>query len=268
MSSTSKKTAVVTGASSGIGAVYADRLAGRGYDLVLVARRADRLAALVERLSSTYGRDVRVLPADLGQEADLEKLEDLLANDPSIRVLINNAGLAKLQPFGQTSLEHSTSQIALNITALTRLTRAALPAFLARNAGVIVNVASVLAVHTLLASSVYSGTKAYVLAFSRGLQEEVANTGVKVQVVLPASTATELWSEDVSGIPLTALRPETVMTAEDCVDAALAGFDSGENITWPSVADDALWDSFDKARSTLFSATQVGTPAPRYRKNK
>lgn len=264
--STSNKSAVVTGASSGLGAVYADRLAARGYDLILVARRADRLATLSEKLSATHGIKVQVLAADLEQEADLAKVERVLREDSSIHMLVNNAGLARLLPFAQSSSGDTYSQLSLNITALTRLTHAALPGFISRNDGVIINIASVLAVHSLPISSVYSGTKAYVLAFSRGLQGELANTGVKVQVVLPASTATEIWSERVSGIPLSALNKESVMSAEDCVDAALTGLDMGEAVTWPSVADGALWDSFDVARSTLFAATQVGTPAPRYRK--
>ncbi|SFD39029.1 hypothetical protein SAMN05216321_11881 [Cupriavidus sp. OV038] len=264
--STSRKTAVVTGASSGIGAIYADRLAARGYDLVLVARRADRLAALSEKLSETHGVKVQVLVADLENEADVVKVEAVLANDARVRVLVNNAGFARLRPLAQSSVNDSTSQIALNITSLTRLTHAALPGFLSRNDGVIINIASVLAVHSLPVSSVYSGTKAYVLAFTRGLQDELANTGVKVQVVLPASTATEIWTEGVSGVPLSALRPESVMSAEDMVDAALVGLDNGEAVTWPSVADESLWAKYDAARSALFAATQVGTPAPRYQK--
>lgn len=264
--STSRKTAVVTGASSGIGAIYADRLAARGYDLVLVARRADRLAALSEKLSETHGVNVQVLVADLENEDDVVKVEAVLANDAGVRVLVNNAGFARLRPLAQSSVNDSTSQIALNITSLTRLTQAALPGFLSRNDGVIINIASVLAVHSLPVSSVYSGTKAYVLAFTRGLQDELANTGVKVQVVLPASTATEIWTEGVSGVPLSALRPESVMSAEDMVHAALVGLDNGEAVTWPSVADESLWAKYDAARSALFAATQVGKPAPRYQK--
>ena len=114
--------------------------------------------------------------------------------------------------------------------------------------------------------AVYSGTKAYVLAFTRGLQAELADTGVKVQLVLPASTATEIWSEEVSGIPLSALRQESIMSAEDMVDASLTGLDNGETVTWPSVADEGLWTAYDTARATLFAATQTGTPAPRYTK--
>jgi hypothetical protein len=264
--SSSKKTAVVTGASSGIGAVYAQRLAARGYDLVLVARRADRLATLAEQLTKAHGVDVRVVAADLEKDADVARVEAILASDSSVQMLVNNAGLARLRSLKDTSVADAHSQVALNVTALTRLTQAVLPELVARNEGTIINVASVLAVHSLPISAVYSGTKAYVLAFTRGLQAELADTGVKVQLVLPASTATEIWSEEVSGIPLSALRQESIMSAEDMVDASLTGLDNGETVTWPSVADEGLWTTYDTARASLFAATQTGTPAPRYLK--
>ena len=264
--STSSKTAVVTGAPSGIGAVYADRLAARGYDLILVARRVDRLNALADKLSTAYGRKVQVLPADLAKESDLARVEAVLKSDDSVRMLVNNAGIARFSPFAQSSIDDSASQIALNITALTRLALAVLPGFVARNEGVLVNVASILAVHALPISTVYSATKAYVLQFSRGLQQELANTGVKVQAVLPAATETEIWTEDVSGIGLSALAKDTVMRVDDLVDAALAGLDQGEAVTWPSVGDAGLWDRFEAARGALVGATQTGTPAARYKK--
>ena len=257
----SKNTAVVTGASSGIGSVYADRLARRGYDLILVARRGDRLQNLATKLEQAYGIKAETLVADLEKEDDLARLETVLASNSAIRILVNNAGIARLSPVAETPVKESLSQIALNITALTRLTHAVLPAFKERNEGVIINIASVLAVHALPVSSVYSGTKAFVLNFSRGLQQELTGTGVKVQVVLPAATATGLW--DVSGVPLAALPQETVMSAENLVDAALAGFDQGESITWPSMADAGLWERYDTARSDLFAATQTSKPAPR-----
>ena len=263
--STSSKTAVVTGASSGIGAVYAERLAARGYDLILVARRADRLNALADKLSWAHGIQVRVLVADLAKESDLADVEAVLRRDASVKVLVNNAGLARLTPFAPSSVDDAASQIALNITALTRLTHAVLPGFVSRNEGAVINIASVLAVHALPISSVYSATKAYVLQFSRGLQGELAGTGVRIQVVLPAATETEIWTEGVSGVPLSALDKNSIMSAPDLVDAALVGFDKGEAVTWPSVGDAGLWNTFDTARAALFGATQTGTPAARYR---
>ncbi|WP_457389292.1 SDR family NAD(P)-dependent oxidoreductase [Roseateles sp. P5_E1] len=259
----SRKVALITGASSGIGAVYADRLAARGYDLILVARRADRLQALSAQVSKAYGIKAEAIVADLTQDQDLARIETVLATQEDLRVLVNNAGVARLGPAAQTSANDAMSQIALNITALTRLSQAVLPAFVARNQGLIINIASVLAIQSLPISAVYSGTKAFVLQYSRGLQQELAETGVKVQLVLPASTATELW--DASGVPLSALNKASVMTTENMVDAALAGLDQGETVTWPSVADAGLWDKYEAARSELFANTQVGTPAARYR---
>jgi len=258
----SRSVALITGASSGIGAVYADRWARRGHDLILVARREDRLRALAHKLSKEQGVEVEIVVADLQAESDLARLEQRVGGEPRLAVLVNNAGLARLGPFAQSRPEDSRAQIDLNITALTRLTRAALPAFTARRRGLIVNIASVLAVQTLPVSAVYSGTKAYVLAFSRGLQQELKDTGVKVQVVLPAATATEIW--DSSGVALSAIDRSTVMSAEDLVDAALAGLDQGEAITVPPLADAGLWSRFEEARTTVFAATRTGKPAPRY----
>ncbi|WP_149540030.1 SDR family NAD(P)-dependent oxidoreductase [Siccirubricoccus phaeus] len=254
--------AVVTGASSGIGAVYADRLAARGHDLILVARRAERLQALAARLAETHGRKAEILVADLADPADLARIARTLAANPRIEVLVNNAGLARLAPFATAPLADSLSQIALNIASLTQLTQALLPGFLARNRGLIVNIASVLGLEVLPGSAVYSGTKGFVLNFSRGLQKELAGTGVTVQAVLPAATATEIW--DKSGLPLAHLDAKTVMTTEDMVDAALAGLDQGEAVTIPPLADIGLWEQAEAARLALFAATRTGQPAPRY----
>lgn len=259
----SKKVALVTGASSGIGAVYADRLAARGYDLILVARRAERLEALCAQVSKAHGIKAEPIVADLTKDRDLARIEAVLSTNGDLRVLVNNAGIARLAPAAQMAANDVASQIALNITALTRLTQAVVPAFVARKQGLIINISSALAVHSLPISAIYSGSKAFVLQFTRGLQQELAETGVKVQLVLPASTATEIW--DLSGVPLAALNKETLMTTEHMVDAALAGLDQGETITWPSVADASLWEKYEAARSALFAGTQAGTPAPRYK---
>jgi len=261
MSTSSQKIAVVTGASSGIGAVYADRLAKRGYDLVLIARRTERLQSLAAKIARTHGVKVAPMIADLETEAGLASVEQFLASNPAVSVLVNNAGIARLAPISDRPLQDSLSQIALNITALTRLTHAVLPGLKSRNEGAIINISSVMALNTLPISSVYSGTKAFVLAFSRGLQQELADTGVKVQVVLPAATATEVW--DQSGVPLSALAPESVMSTEDLVDAALSALDKGENITLPSVADTEAIERFEAARIALFATSQTGKVAPR-----
>lgn len=261
MSTSERKIAVVTGASSGIGAVYADRLARRGYDLVLVARRAERLQALAATIAATHGVRVEPLVADLASEAGQAAVERLLASNPDIDVLVNNAGIARMAPIAASPLHDSLSQIALNVAALTRLTHAVLPGMVARNAGTIINIASVMALHSLPISSVYSGTKAFVLVFSQGLQQELAGTGVTVQVVLPAATATEVW--DQSGVPLSALAPESVMATDDLVDAALLAFDRGDHVTWPSVADVEMIERFETSRTALFTVAQTGKVAPR-----
>ncbi|QJP17320.1 SDR family oxidoreductase [Starkeya sp. ORNL1] len=258
-----KPVAVVTGASAGIGAVYAERLAARGYDLVLVARRAERLESLSRNLAAAHGTKVEVVEADLTKDTELRRVENILKGNPAITLLVNNAGTSTLAPVAITSQEDAAAMVALNVTALTRLTQAILPAFLARNEGAIINVASVLSFHSLPISAIYSGTKGYVMNFSRGLQRELAGTNVRVQVVMPASTATELW--DLSGVPLATLDQSTVMSTENLVDAALSGFDKGEAVTLPSVGDARLWDQFDEARATLFAASQTGQPAARYR---
>jgi len=254
--------AVVTGASAGIGAVYAQRLAARGFDLILVARRVHRLAALSKEVQKGYGTEVEIVAADLTDSTDLSRVERLVAGDTRVTMLVNNAGNSKLAPLASTSTEEAASMIALNITALTRLTQAVLPGFRARKSGSIINVASVLALHSLPISGVYSGTKGYVLNFSRALQAELAETGVKVQIVLPATTATELW--DIAGVPLSQLDQSSIMTAENMVDAALAGLDQNEPVTLPSVDDAGLWNAYDTARRNLFAATQTGRPAFRY----
>jgi short-subunit dehydrogenase len=141
--SSNKGVAVITGASSGIGAVYADRLAKRGHDLILVARNEERLRSLSARLTSETGRSVKALRADLNNKAELAKVEATLGKDPSITTLVNNAGVASVAPLLNADVEKMDDMIALNITALTRLTYAAAPAFVARGTGTIINIGSV-----------------------------------------------------------------------------------------------------------------------------
>jgi len=261
-----KGTAVVTGASAGIGKTYADRLAGRGYDLLLVARRADRLAAVAQELRARHGVAVETLVADLGDAADLTRVASVLAGDDRITLLVNNAGTSTLGTMAAATGDTLGAMNDVNVTALARLTLAVLPRFKARDQGTIINIGSVLGFHFLPVSSIYSATKGYVLNFTRGLQQELelAGANVRVQLVAPAATATDIW--ELSGVPLSALNPDSVMTIEDCVDAALAGLDLGEAVTMPSVEDAAaLLAAYDAARIALLGASQTGKPASRYR---
>jgi len=255
-------TALITGASSGIGAIYADRLAARGYDLLLVARRSDRLHALANDLQHRHGVKISTLVADLSAVEGIQQVETVLRDDTTISLLVNNAGAANLAPILSSSADQHEAINTLNTTALMRLTLAVLPRFVEKDQGTIINIASVVAFHARAGSAVYSATKAWVLNFTSGLQEEFAGSNVRIQAVLPAATATEIWGH--SGITLDALPEGSVMTSEDLVDAALAGLDQGELVTVPPVEDLQLWDNWEAARLALFSASRNGKPASRY----
>lgn len=257
-----KGRALVTGASAGIGKVYAERLAARGFDLVLVARRADRLTALAEALRASHGIRVDTLPADLSATSDLDRVVARIDTDAGITMLVNNAGVATMGAVATTPTADLATMTDVNISALVRLSRAAVTAFKARGRGTLVNIGSVLGFHTLPTSAAYSGTKGYVLNFTRGLQTEVEGSGVVVQLVAPAATATDIW--ELSGVPLSNLDPATVMSVDDLVDAALAGLDQGECITLPSVEDAQLFVDYDNARMRLLAGSQSGRPASRY----
>lgn len=258
-----KGTALITGASAGIGAVYADRLAKAGYDLILVARSGDRLTEFARRLTNVSGRSVETLPADLTQRDDLAEVEQVLKTDQSITLLVNNAGIAATTPLLQSNVDEMARMITLNVTAPTRLAYAAAPAFVARGTGAIINIASIVAINPKLLNGVYAASKAFVLALSESLKHELADKGVRIQAVLPGATATDLWEK--AGTPVHHLPKEIVMSAEDMVDAALAGFNQGEFVTIPSLPDKADWDAFEKARDVLAPHLSLAKPAARYR---
>jgi uncharacterized protein len=263
MSNSSRKgAALVTGASSGIGAVYADRLAKRGYDLILVARNEARLKSLSARLTSETGRSVRVLPADLSNKTDLAKVEAALRDDPSITMLVNNAGIGSVAPLLNADVEKMEEMIALNVTALTRLTYAAAPAFVARGAGTIINIGSVVGISPETLNGVYGATKAFVLALTHSLQHELADKGIRIQAVLPGATATDLW--EIAGLPWQKLPSSIVMLPEDMVNAALVGLDQGELVTIPGLHDGDEWTRFEAARRAISQRFGNSVPAPRY----
>lgn len=255
-------TALVTGASSGIGAVYADRLAHRGYDLILVARNRDRLNQLAKRLTDATGRSVQVFPADLNNKTELARVEDLLRKDQSITTLVNNAGFGAAAPLLDSDIDTMDDMISLNVTALTRLTHAAAPGFVARGGGTIINIASIVAITPELLNGVYGGSKAFVLAFSQSLHHELSGKGVRVQAVLPGATATEFWG--VAGVPIEHLPTQIVMSSEDMVDASLAGLDQGELVTIPALPNAADWAAFEGARQQLAPNLSLAQPAARY----
>ena len=262
MTTQSKGTALITGASSGMGAVYADRLARRGYDLIIVARNRGKLDQLATRLTNETKRSVEVLPADLNDKEDLARVEATLKNDASITLLVNNAGIGTFAPLLNSDVNKMEEMISLNVSALTRLTYAAVPGFVARGTGTIINISSIVAISPEMLNGVYGGSKAYVLAFSHSLQHELAPKGIRVQAVLPGVTATDFW--DAGGLPVHNLPSELVMTTENLVDAALSGLDQGELVTIPALPDKAEWDRFEAARRDMSTRLSRTNPAARY----
>ena len=256
-----KGVALITGASTGIGAIYADRLAKRGYDLILVARNKDRLDAITSRLRWETGRQITPLQADLSDKAGLAKVEAILHEDSSITMLVNNAGVGSVASILQANVDKMEAMIDLNITALTRLTYAAAPAFVARGAGTIINISSVVGIAVEALNGVYSASKSYVLSFGHSLQKDLAEKGVRVQTVLPGATATEFW--DVAGYA-PQKSSEITMRAEDLVDAALAGLDAGEAVTIPGLHEGEAWTRWEQERRDLAPKFRNPKPAPRY----
>lgn len=254
------ETILITGASDGIGAVYADRFARRGVNLILVARRAEKLEALAEELRGT-GVAVEVIAADLSKADDLARIEARLRDDDAITGLINNAGIAGEQAFTETDPAYLTGLIDLNIVAVTRLSRAVAPRFAAKGAGTLINITSVTALMPDGFTAVYPASKAYVLAFTEALQVELGGKGVKVQAVLPGITRTAIWTqEQIASIPAA-----MVMDVEVMVDAALAGLDMGEPITIPALPDRADLDAYLAARAALRPNLSLKDAAARYR---
>ncbi len=259
--STLRPIALVTGASTGIGAVYADRLARRGFDLVLVARDEARMAALAVRLRAETGADAEVLRADLTDPADLARIETRLRDDDRITLLVNNAGAAVPGGFAAPDLDAFERLIRLNVVAVTRLIGAVVPRFAAAGRGDIINVASVVALAPEVPLGIYGATKAYVLALSQSLQSELGPKGVYVQAVLPGATRTEIWERAGRSVEDLA----AVMEVDDLVDAALVGFDRREAVTIPPLPDDGQWATFNGARLAMIPNFAQSQSAARYR---
>lgn len=255
-------TALITGASSGIGAHYAEQLAQRGYDLILVARDRQRLDALAQRLTDATRQSVQVLPADLADPVALAQVERTLREDASLTLLVNNAGMGTHTPLLQSDPAQMTRMIALNVTALTQLTYAAVPAFVARGRGAIINVSSIVSLAPELLNGVYGGSKAYVTAFTQALQRELVGTGVRAQTVLPGATATDFWER--GGLPLDHLDPNIVMRPTDLVAAALSDFEREVAISIPSLHDLSLWQTYEASRLAMADQLSSRQLAPRY----
>jgi short-subunit dehydrogenase len=238
-------------------------LARRGYEIILIARDIGRITALADRLTSEIPGCAEGIAADLSDSRDLQRIEARLRGDARITMLVNNAGVGATATLLDSGLAQIDQMIALNVTALTRLTHSVVPGFIARGAGSIINIASVVGLAPELLNGVYGATKAYVLAFSRSLRHELEAKGIRVQVVLPGATATKFWAD--SGLPVEQLPSAVVMSAQDLVTAALAGFDLGEFATIPSLPDAEDWRAYERALDALRPNLSRTTPAARYR---
>jgi len=253
--------AVVTGASSGIGATYADRLAAQGYDLLLVARRADRLKDLADRLTDQHRIKVETLVADLVKPGDCHTLEQRLEERP-VAMLINNAGVGALGPTAGSTADDQERLIQLNVVALARLSLAALTGFRKTGSGTLVNISSVIALAPSPAVASYSGSKAFVLNFTRSLALEYQDSGIRVQAVMPGPIRTEFFA--AQGMSDSIFPDHVYLTAGQLVDAALAGLTAGEVVTVPSLSSMATWDRLEQDRQQFLAEVMSGTVAERY----
>ena len=229
----SRPLAVVTGASAGIGAAYARRLAAEGFDLVLVARRKDRLEALASELRSRHGVEVEVLPADLTKDAELKAVEDRIARAENLEFLLNNAGFGAGGWFYKTPVDSHDAMHRLHVMATLRLSHAALRRMTARGRGAVVNVSSVAAFVTRPGTTSYYATKAWINCFTEGLYLELktARSPVRVQALCPGYTLTEF--HDVMGFDRKLVPASLWMSAEEVVEASLRGLARGRLIVVP-----------------------------------
>jgi short-subunit dehydrogenase len=259
---TTKPSVLITGASTGIGAVYADRFAKRGHNLILVARDRCRMEALADRLRRETGVRVDILRADLTDARDLARVEDVLRIDQGIGILVNNAGTAPAGGFVDQRPDELARIVNLNAVAPVRLAGAVAPRFAKAGQGAIINIGSVIGLAPEYGSTVYGATKAFILFLSQSLQAELGPNGVYVQAVLPAATRTEIWEhagKDVNKLP-------AVMAVDELVDAALAGFDRRETVTIPPLPDANQWNEFEAARKAMVPNFAQVHAAERYRK--
>lgn len=231
------RTALVTGASSGIGLSFCERLAADGWRLILVARRAERLEALAKKLEGKHGAEVEVFPADLVRSEELASVEARLAGEPTLELLVNNAGFGTVGRFAELDPGAEDEEIRLNVLALVRLTRAALPGMIARGRGGIINVSSMAGFSPSPYMSTYAATKAFVTSFSEGIHEELRGTGVKIQALCPGFTRTEF--QDVAGVPEDSLPGFVWQEADTVVAASLKGLADGTLVLVPGLANQA-----------------------------
>jgi hypothetical protein len=225
--------ALITGASGGLGAEYAEQLAAQGYDLTLTARNEARLHELAERLRQEYRIDVDLLIADLAQEEGLRAVEARVAEDPALTLLVNNAGFGTWGRFVELDFDRELELIRVNVLATVRLTKAALPGMIERGKGGIINVSSISAFFPQVFSATYNATKTYVRNFSECLHEELRGTGVTVQVVCPGLMRTEIFAR--AGVEARRIPWFLWMYPRRCVRFSLAALRRGKAVCVPNL---------------------------------
>ena len=225
--------ALITGSSSGIGAAFATELAARGYDLLLVARRRDRLEEMAGTLERSHGSKAEILPADLTVDEELHALEQRIGAAEKLELLVNNAGFGTLGKFFSVEVESQDQMHRLHVLATVRLTHAALKGMTARGKGGIINVSSVAAFWQSPGSISYCATKCWMNSFTEGLALELKSIGspVRVQALCPGYTLSEF--HDVAGMDRKLIPARLWMRAEDVVAESLRGLDRGEVIVVP-----------------------------------
>lgn len=256
-----KSLSVVTGASSGIGACYADRLAARGSDLLLVARRQDHLEQIAEKIRKSHGVKVDFMTADLTDAKALKSLEVYLSEFP-VTMLVNNAGAGGLGPTALRGVDAQEQLIALNVVSLVRLSLAALAAFQKRDVGTLVNISSVVAFSPSAGGASYSGSKSFVLNFTRSLQMEYQQSAMNIQLVMPGPVRTEFFKSQ--GMDDSVFPDSAYISAEALVDAAMSGLDAGETITIPTLKSFEIWQTMEASRKAFLSDVIGGKVAARY----
>ncbi len=263
-------TVLVTGASAGLGAAFAERFAKDGRNVILVARTRERLDDLAVTLNQKYGVAVDVIAADLSRDLERRRVEDRLASDPTIGTLVNNAGYGAYAPFVGVDPDRAEAQLQLLIVAVMRLTRAVLPGMIARGRGDIVNVSSRLAYSSAMDAprlpqrSLYAAGKAFVTSFSELVANEVKDTGVRVQALCPGLVRTEFHTR--MGMDPSHYPAHMIMEPEAVVSAALAGLDRGETVCIPALEDTSLLDAIHESEKRMFESSATGAVASRYRR--
>jgi short-subunit dehydrogenase len=229
LNSTEDGIVLITGASSGIGAAYARKLAAEGKNLILVARRKERLAALAEELHRKHAVTAEVLAADLTRPADVEQVEKRIQEIEALDMLINNAGFGTVGNFSEIDIGSQIDMIHLHIIASVRLCRATLPGMIARNNGVIINVSSIGAFIPMQGNAIYGATKAFLITFSEALQRELMGTGVKIQALCPGFTRTEFHNtSDFEKFDRSLIPGFFWTSADDVVAASLSSLEKGK----------------------------------------